>query len=303
MRNISIVTVNYNSQEETKKLLSSLEKVKIDDINLKVIVIDNGSEIVFKSNENVNVIRLDTNTGFTGGCNIGIKKALEDYADYILLINNDTTVDPDLIKNLLAVLESEQKIGLVTPKIYFSKGSEFHKDRYQKSELGKVLWFAGGKMDWKNAQSIHIGMDEVDHGQFDKLQKIDFATGCCMMIKREVLEKVGFFDENYFLYYEDADLSQRILRADFEIYNVPDAVIYHDNAKSSGGSGSGLHDYFLTRNQMLFGIKYAPFKTKIALIRQGLKLLVSGREYQKKGVKDYYLRKFGKGTYFEKKHE
>ncbi|HUQ85043.1 MAG TPA: glycosyltransferase family 2 protein [Candidatus Limnocylindrales bacterium] len=298
MKKVSIITINYNSGIATEKFLRSLEKVKISGFELEIIVIDNGSEKAFKTSDNISVIRSDTNNGFTGGCNIGIKKALKNGADYVLLINNDTTVHPILIKNLIEGIEDDDKIGIATPKIYFSKGHEFHKDKYKKEELGQVIWFAGGVIDWKNAKSVHRGMDEVDRGQYEILEKIEFATGCCMLIKKEVFEKVGLFDEKYFLYYEDADLCERVKKAGFDIHYVPKGIVYHDNAGSSG-SGSSLHDYFLTRNQMIFGMKYAPLKTKIALVRQSLVLLASGRKYQKKGIKDYYLHKFGKGTYFE----
>jgi len=298
MKKICIVTINYNSEEATCKLLESLKNINISNFTLEIIVVDNGSEKLFETDNDASVLRVDTNTGFTGGSNIGIKDALKKGADFILLINNDTTVHPNLITNLQKALESNEKTGLVSPKIYFSKGQEFHKSRYKQNDLGKVLWFAGGFMDWKNSKSVHVGMDDIDIGQYDKTKNIDFATGCCMLIKREIFEKVGFFDEKYFLYYEDADLSQRILKAGYEIDYIPTAIVYHDNAKSTGGSGSSLHDYFLTRNQMIFGMKYAPFKTKIALVRQSLKLLTNGRKYQKKGIEDYLLRRFGKGTYF-----
>ena len=303
MKKVAVVTVNFNSEQATKELLESIEKVKAPDLSVEVIIVDNGSEKAFvlndkKERENTTVIRSGVNTGFTGGNNIGIKEALKRQADFVLLINNDTLVHPDLVINLFNFLESDKKIGVVVPKIYFSKGNEFHKDRYKVGELGRVIWFAGGYMDWKNAKSVHRGMDEVDHGQFDLTEKIDFATGCCMMIKKEVLEKTGLFDDRYFLYYEDADLSQKIINSGFEIYYVPNAHVYHKNAQSSGGSGSSLHDYFLTRNQMLFGLSYAPLKTKVALFRQSLNLLFFGRKYQKKGIQDYYLRKFGKGTFF-----
>ncbi len=121
-----------------------------------------------------------------------------------------------------------------------------------------------------------------------------------MMIKREVIEKVGLFDNRYFLYYEDADLTERIKKAGYEIYYVPDAILYHENAGSSEGVGSGLHDYFLTRNKMLFGMKYARYRTKLALIRESLQLLLMGRKYQKAGIKDYYLGNLGKGSFFDK---
>ncbi len=303
MKKLIVVTVSYNTSEDTKAFLKALEKVHTPNFSLETIVVDNGSEKVFALDhtyKNLKIIRLETNTGFTGGYNIGIKKALERGADYLLIVNNDTIMDQDLCKNLIAVLESDMQIGVAAPKIYFAKGNEFHKDRYKTEELGKVFWYAGGSIDWANVQSIHRGVDEVDHGQYDNTEQVDFVTGCCMMIKREVLEKVGFFDERYFLYYEDADLNVRIKRAGYKLSYVPDAKLWHVNAASSG-SGSSLHDYFLTRNQMLFGMSYAPLRSKIALLKQSVRFLLNGRPKQKQGIRDFYLGKFGKGTFFEKK--
>ena len=300
MKILSIVTINYNNEKATKKFLLSLSTVNIPGICVEIIVVDNGSETPFVTDDkNTIIIRSDKNTGFTGGNNIGIKKALERGANFVLIINNDTVVSQNMISNLLKVLESDKKIGAVVPKIYFSKGHEYHKEKYKDSELGRVIWFAGGYMDWKNAQSVHIGLDEVDQGQYDKSHKINFATGCCILLKREVLETIGLFDKKYFLYYEDADFSQRITKSGYEIYYVPSAILYHDNAGSSG-SGSELHDYFLSRNQMIFGMRYAPLKTKAALIRQSLRLIRNGRQYQKKGIVDFYLSRFNIGTYFNK---
>ena len=124
-----------------------------------------------------------------------------------------------------------------------------------------------------------------------------------MMFPRDVLEKVGLFDERYFLYYEDADLNERIKRACYEIYYVPTAVLIHINAASSGGVGNGnvLQDYFITRNRMLFGMSYAPLRSKIALLRQSISLLRNGRPCQKQAIRDFYLRRFNKGTFFDKK--
>jgi GT2 family glycosyltransferase len=111
------------------------------------------------------------------------------------------------------------------------------------------------------------------------------------------LEKAGLFDEKLFLYFEDADLSQRVLRAGYTIIYAPKAVIWHANAASGGGSGSILHDYYITRNRMIFGMKYAPLRSKIALVRESLRLLVSGRQWQKIGIRDFYIGKFGKGSF------
>jgi GT2 family glycosyltransferase len=186
--------------------------------------------------------------------------------------------------------------GGVVPKIYFTKGHEYHKDRYKKDDLGKVIWYAGGTIDWDNVTSKHLGLDEVDKGQFDEEGKITFATGACFLVKKEVIEKIGLFNENYFLYYEDADLSMRIRKEGYDILYTPKAIVWHSNAASSG-SGSNLHDYYLTRNKLVFGMKYAPLKMKAFLLKEAFKILSSGREWQKKGVRDYFVKKLGKGSY------
>lgn len=306
MKKVALVTVSYNTADDTIKLLHSLQQIKTPNMFLEIIIVDNGSKEIFMlpenfNKENITLIRSESNTGFSGGYNIGMKEALKKGFEYILIINNDTIVDSDLLINLLSVLTSNSKIGVTTPKIYFAKGHEFHKDKYKKEDLGKVLWFAGGYTDWANVISIHRGIDEVDHGQYDTIEEIGFASGCCMMFKREVLEKIGLFDDRYFLYYEDADLNERIKKAGYKICYVPKAILIHVNAASTGGAGNVLHDYFLTRNKMLFGMTYAPLRTRIALIRESFRLLRNGRPFQKLAIWDFYLHKFNKGTFFEKR--
>lgn len=303
MKKVAVVTVNYNTDEDTHSLVKSLEKTRKADFELSIIIVDNGSKEVFTLSESekklgIIFIRSDVNTGFAGGYNIGIRRALADGADYVLIVNNDTLMNANMIVEMLTVLDSDEKIGVTVPKIYFAKGHEFHKDRYKKDELGKVFWYAGGYTDWANVKSIHRGVDEVDHGQYNVTEKTEFATGCCMFFKREVLEKAGILDERYFLYYEDADLNERVKKAGYMVYYVPSAVLVHVNAASSGGAGNVLQDYFITRNQMLFGMMYAPLRSKLALVRQSFRLLRKGRPKQKQAIRDFYLGRFGKGTYF-----
>lgn len=303
MKKVSVVTVNYDTEKDTKTLIESLKKVKTPDFTLSIIVVDNGSKQVLTLPEfkNLTVIRLAENSGFTGGYNTGMQKALADDADYVMIVNNDAIVEPTAMVEMLRVLESNKQIGLVVPKIYFAKGHEFHKDKYTKEELGKVFWYAGGSTDWDDVRSIHRGVDEVDHGQYDMIEEVTFATGCCMFFTKEVLEKVGLFDERYFLYYEDADMNERVRRAGYKIYYAPQAVLYHANAASTGGAGSQMQDYFITRNQMLFGMMYAPLRAKLALIKQSLRFHLHGRPEQKQAIADFYFARFGKGTYFDKK--
>jgi hypothetical protein len=281
-----------------------LDELNTTDFELNVVVVDNASEEKFTNdkkyqNFNLELIRSEKNLGFAGGQNLGIKFALDNGADYIVVLNNDVILDKNLIIELLKTFQTEKDCGIVSPKIYFARGHEFHKDRYSQPELGKVIWYAGGKIDWQNVIASHLGVDEVDKGQYGKTEETDFASGCCEMIKREVFEKSGLFDERYFLYYEDNDLSQRARAQNFKIFYQPKAIMWHLNAGSTGGSGSTLHDYYITRNRLLFGSKFASFRAKIALIRESVKLMLAGRPWQKRGARDFYLGKFGKGSYRE----
>ncbi|HEV2339171.1 MAG TPA: glycosyltransferase family 2 protein [Patescibacteria group bacterium] len=304
MKKIFLVTLQYNTDKETHDWLHSVKKMDKAGFDVQFVIVDNASKIPFVLSKNeqddkTHLIRSGTNTGFAGGNNIGIRYSLKNGADFVMVINNDTIVEKNLLKELLSVLDSDEKIGIAAPKIYFAKGHEFHKERYAKEETGKVFWYAGGHTDWANVMSVHRGVDEVDYGQYDTIQKVSFASGCCMLIKKEVLKKVGLFDERYFLYYEDADLCERVQRAGYSMMYAPKAVMWHINAASSGGSGNKLQDYFLTRNRMLFGMSYAPLRTKLSLLRESIRLLFNGRVMQQKGILDFYLRKFGKGTYLQ----
>lgn len=299
MKSVFISIIDFNGQENTINCLRSIESLEKVNFKLNVIVVNNYPQEKLNlpkfSGLNLKMIENKENLGFAGGHNIAIKNALENGADYILVLNNDTIVNKSLITELLKSSNSE--IGIIVPKIYFAKGHEFHKTRYKEEEKGKIIWYAGGIMDWENVIGHHRGVDEVDNRQYDTVGPSDFASGCCMLVKREVFEKVGFFDERYFLYYEDNDLSQRALRSGFKILYQPKAILWHKNAGSAGGSGSLLQDYYITRNRMLFGIKFAPLRSKASLVRESIRLLLQGRSWQKKGILDFYFGNFGKGSY------
>ena len=301
MKKVFVITLNYKGDKNTKELLESFLKVDKSSFLLTFLIVDNYPKKPIEIDTdkykglNLKVIYNRENLGFSGGNNKGIKYALEKGADYVLLINNDTTVDANFLKELFEISEERENVGAVAPKIYFERGYEFHKDRYNAPERGRVIWYAGGEIDWHNVIAKHRGVDEVDIGQYNETSETEFASGCAMLIKSEVLRKVGLIDPKYFLYYEDSDLSERIRGKGYKIYYCPSSVIWHKNAASSGGSGSDLQDYYITRNRMLFSLKYAPPRIKVAIIRQSLGFLLSGRMWQKKGVVDFYLRRWGKG--------
>ncbi len=303
MKHVVISLLNFNGKKNTLDCLESLKDIRKDNFKLTVVVVDNGSkEDISLGNGIIGdvpliVIKNNKNMGFSGGNNVAIRYAIEKGADYVLILNNDTYVDGNFLTELFKVAEKDNGIGILVPKIYFAPGFEFHKNRYSKNEIGKVLWYAGGKMDWKNVIGHHRGVDEIDKGQYDNVEETEIATGCCMMVRREVFQKVGMLNDKYFLYYEDSDLSIRAKNKGFKVMYVPKSIIWHKNAGSAGGSGSVLQDYYITRNRLLFGFKYALIRSKLALFRESLFLFLRGRRWQKQGVIDFYLGRLGRGNY------
>ena len=302
VKKAAIITVNYNGKDDTLDFLESLQKLKIENCKLKIVVVDNGSadgsvSEIHKQFPNVDILQTGKNLGFSGGYNKGIEYAQIWGADFYLLINNDCLIkDANLLESLIKTLKGN--IGLVSPKIYFAKGFEFHKDKYNRQDLGKVIWYAGGKFDWDNIGNVHYGLDEVDQGQYEKMAETEIFSGACVLIKKEVLEKVGGFDEKYFLYFEDSDLAKRATEAHFKIYYNGQTAIYHKVSKSTG-IGSTLTDYYHTRNRLIFGMKYANWRTKLALLREAGWLFLFGRPAQRRGLLDYYLgetRNFGEAS-------
>lgn len=303
MIKVGIVILTWNRGGDTVSLLKSLDKIRTPkDVETSIVVVDNAStddSLVLLNKLTTPVFRIvsnEANLGYVGGNNVGIKIALENKCDWVMVINNDTLVDRDLLAEMLNTALTDKKIGIVSPKIYFAPGFEFHKDRYPKGVLGKVVWSAGGEMDWANCFGKNTGIDDVDRGQFETTKEIDFATGACLLIQSSVFEKNGYFNEDYYLYFEDVEFSYRVQAAGFKILYSPKGSIWHKVAQSSG-VGSHLNDYFITRNRLQFGMRYAPFRTKLALAREALGFLIGGRVWQKRGVIDFLTQNFGKGSW------
>ncbi len=309
-KRLAIVVLSYNTQELLKNCLKSLIEQRGKLVNPEIIVVDNGSTDgsvewlkakgspapVGAGQVKLKAVFNDKNLGFCEGNNIGIRYAIAQGYQYIMLLNSDTIVKDRFWEPLISFLEKNEGVGVVTPKIYFAPGFEYQQKRYKKEERGRVIWSVGGEMDWANVIGANRGVDEVDRGQFNQVTEVDFASGCCLVARAELWKQLGFLDEKYFMYYEDADFSQKVKKAGQKIFYLPNSCIYHLNAKSSQVGGS-LQDYFISRNRLLFGLRFAPTRTKLALIKESFKLLVKGRMWQKKGVRDFYLRKFGKGSW------
>lgn len=296
---IAVIIVNYNGISDTRQCLKSLKTAKRAGFEVEVIVVDNGSTdssvaSIKKDFPFATVLVNSENLGFAEGNNIGIRYGLKRGAEFILLLNNDTFVDENIFTELVQSAQAFPGGGIFCPKIYFAPHFETHPERYKPGELGKVIWYAGGMVDWDNMLAFHKGVDEVDTGHFGQQTKTSYGTGCALFVRKEVFEKAGYFDRKYYLYYEDLDFSLRTRKAGFEIYYVPRAQLWHKNAGSSGGTGSDLQSYYITRNRLLLGLRWAPWKTKLALLREATNLVISGTPTQKQAVGDFLRKKYGK---------
>lgn len=302
---VSIIILTTNAFAMTKEQLLDIAKLDTAGINAECLVVDNGSDDCTEAelsdcklkNMDYRFIESGANLGFAGGNNVGIKDAIKRGFNYIIFMNNDLILPKDLVVKLVSFMDKNPEVGLTSPKMYFAPGYEFHKDRYKKSELGKVFWYAGGHIDWKNVLSSHRGVDEVDHGQYDKIIETDFANGACAIIRSEVFKKIGYLDDSFFLYWEDADFSQRAKRAGYKIMYFPETRIWHKVSASTGGSGSPSNDYFLIRNRYYFAMRHAGFRAKFAVLRDTIRLLFTGRIWQKKGAMDGLLGVKGMGAW------
>ena len=300
---VAVIILNWKQPQLTLDTVNSFFKIKHTNFNYQIILIDNGSpdnsinlfESHFGKNPIVTILKSKSNLGYVGN-NLGIKYALKKKFDYYLVVNNDVIFDSKFLEILMKEI-SLYPNSILSPKIYFAPGYEFHKDRYFKKDLGKVIWAVGGTIDWQNIYGSNLGIDEVDKGQYDlKIPPSDFISGCCFLVSRKFFQDVGLFDEKYYLYLEDADLSRRAIKAGYQLKVVSDSFIWHVNSGSSG-AGSSLHDYFLTRNRLLFTFRYAGLRTKFAVFRESLRQLFTGRPWQKRGVIDFYLGRLNQGSW------
>lgn len=219
---VACVVLTWNDKANLLACLDSLSRLSYS--NVRIIVSDNGStdgtiEAVHAAFPDVALIENGCNLFWAGGNNVGIEWALGDGADYVLLLNNDIVVDPDLVSELVRVGRSDPAIGMLAPKIY-----------YYDEELGtggRRLWYAGAKVSMWRGLARHIGIREIDRGQYDALGTTDYVTGCALMAKREVIETIGLIDPTYIAYGEDMDWSYRASRADFRLVYVPTAKLWH----------------------------------------------------------------------------
>lgn len=237
---ISIITINYNGLQETCQLIETLQQYP-QKCSCEIIVVDNGSiqdeaKILQAKYPYIRSIRSERNLGFSGGNNLGIRVAK---GKCIFLLNNDTLVSDDSLVYLFETLMSSSNIGAVSPKIKFAYPP-------------RNIQFAGfTPLSKYTLRNRAIGYNEPDKGQFDIPRTTHFLHGAAMMVKHEVIEKIGLMPEIYFLYYEEMEWCTRMLEHGYQLWYEPRCTIYHKESRSTG-INSPLKTYYLTRNRLLY---------------------------------------------------
>jgi len=315
---VSIIIVNYNGFKETIGCLKSLSK--LDYPNFDIIVIENGSSndsykkiskfiqifLIHKLRLIIKLIKSKKNLGFAGGCNLGIKKAEELESDYFLLLNPDTTAEPDFLKKLIETA--------VKPKSYKAIKTEIKKGK-KLGFLGPRIFYEDKKTIYSNGGFINKNLTSAilkDHGKTKKQLSnnnepfiTDYITGTALLLSKKTLNEIGYMDESYFLYYEDSDWAIKARKKRYFHIIVPSAVVYHKGYHSTEYL-SFNYIYYLTRNgyflawkngnlrQKIFVIFYSVYK----LLKQPVKLfLPKKRKWVKPIIKatwDFWRGKCGK---------
>ncbi len=265
---LAVITVVYQNYDVLQDFFKSLSEQTDKNFHLYIADLSRDKKHIDPQPFEMTVIPAD-NKGYAYGANIGQEKASQDGFDQFCIMNNDTYFHKEFIAEVKKGLAAHPR-AIVTGKIYYAPGYEYHKDRYSKHDLGNVIWYAGGTINWHHVITPHRGVDEVDKGQWNEPGKITFTTGCLIAYDRHVADVVGPWDISYFLYYEDADFSVRALKKDIDIYYEPHIVIWHKNAQSTEGAGSNIHTRYQTKNRLKFGMKYAPLRTKLHLIKNAM---------------------------------
>lgn len=247
MEKIAIILLHFGSAHDTKACLASIAKIKTQ-YHLKVFLVDNGSHTFFanplkKFPFSFECIQNQTNLGFAGGNNKGIARALKQKYTHVMLLNNDTLVRKDLVDKLMEGFTNND-VGIVGPQITYTNK--------------KLVWFGGGKLYLPFCLTRHQDMGQKSNARNNPFVT-DFITGCCMVIKKEVFEKIGLLSLDYFLYWEDVDFCFLAKKNKFLCLLVPKPLVVHKISSATGIQGtqmvSAKQAYFYGRNPFIFAKK------------------------------------------------
>lgn len=234
MSRVAAIILNYRRAEATLDCLAALSSTK--GVDLDLLVVDNASgdgseEAIRKARPDVGLIQTGSNLGYAGGMNAGLRRVVDEgLHDFVLLINSDTLVDPDAVRTLVGSLDGDPSAGAAAGTIYYHPA----RDR---------VWYAGGMITYRRAHAITHRVVPEDR----RAAHVSFVTGCALMLRVAAVRTAGMFNEEYFMYLEDVDLSRRLLASGFTLLYVPGARFFH---RMEEDEQTPLKVYFVTRNRL-----------------------------------------------------
>jgi hypothetical protein len=290
---VIIIILNWNGLNDTLECLESVKIVTYS--NYSTILVDNGSEdgsvdIIRRAYPDIDIIENGRNLGFAEGNNVGIRKALGYNSDYILLLNNDTVVTPGFLKELVEASEKDENIGIVGPKIcYYDEPS--------------LIWSVGGRINLFTGSFRNIG-ENRNEKNYTGVNNVDYVTGCALLIKTEVIKKIGLMDTDYFLYFEETDWNVKAKKAGYlTVVNCNTHILHKVGASIK--KVKGIYYYYNARNTLLFMknngnwynlITFLPIYSSAYLLMAVYNLIGGQREgnrYIYEGIKDYMKKEYG----------
>ncbi|MBD3207822.1 glycosyltransferase [Candidatus Bathyarchaeota archaeon] len=239
--NVATIIVNWRLGKDTVESIKSLD---CSELPTSIIVVDNGSndgsaEYIAECCPEVEMLALKTNIGFASACNLAISKVLkENKHDFIFFLNNDATVHPDILSELIKASKEYPDTGIFGAKVYYSDKPD-------------TVWYAGARRRQGVLAATDTARGVLDYGQFEDCHEVDYIFGAAMLVRCEVFKKVGFFDPHFFLYLEDLDLCLRAQNTGYSLLFVPAAKVWHKGSASTSDNVS-LRRYYMVKSTIHF---------------------------------------------------
>ena len=243
---VVVIVLNWNGKADTIECLKSLNLVQYP--NLKITVVDNGSsddsvESIAEAYPETDILETGMNLGYTGGNNCGIRRAVGSSAEFVLLLNNDTRVEPAFLPRLVSAMQTDARIGIAGPTVYeFPPSTRINA--------------TGGRIRWKTGKLVSIGLRKSRNEEAAEYADVDYASGSCLLVRTRVFEDIGYLDEDFFAHWEEIDFCTRAKRRGYRVVWVKRAMIFHKD----GGSSSkvlGFRAFHNARNRIWFMKKNA----------------------------------------------
>ncbi|HUC90006.1 MAG TPA: glycosyltransferase family 2 protein [Patescibacteria group bacterium] len=294
---VTAIVLTWNSADF---ICAALNSLKNSFYPINILAIDNDStdntrQLIRKNYPDVEMHNTQTNLGYAGGNNYGIRLALKNRPDYIFILNPDAEVSKSCVEKLVDRLEAEPRLAAASPMIYYHNSSK--------------IWFAGSWIKWRTGETLQCGQNTLDDGRYNTQRYTERLNGCAMLIRSTTIARVGLMDERYFLYYEESDWSMRFASHGLGNGFQPDAKVWHKVSSSTGGFHGSIYQYYMTRNRLLFVRKHKPYMLPAVVLlsihpyikiitgtqkRSGFKIALMQARVIAKGHLDFFLCRFGK---------